>query len=539
MLKNMRIGQRLLVLVVSALIGLVIVVALGLFKIGHVYETTNFANVNTVPALVALNQVDEQFLRMRVRMQRHVITRDPMTMMETEEAMKVSQARVEQALKDYEATLADDRDREMFARDKAAWVEYKKVIGPILQQSRDQRKEEAEALLKQEIVPANAFINALIEHIHYNVELGKQAALTAREVSQSAIRWSLIVGVLTVIVVSVIGILIARSIVVPLRQAVGLAQSVADGDLTNSIEVGGKDEVGEMMQALKTMNDSLNSLIKQARTSSDHVSQAAAELATASAQVATGSQQQNDAASSMAAAVEEMTVSINHISDRARDAEGVSRESSQLAAQGGEVIQNMVAEMQRIAQAVNAASDTIMDLGQQSEKISGVVQVIKEVAEQTNLLALNAAIEAARAGEQGRGFAVVADEVRKLAERTSQSTIEISDMIGKVHDGVQAATQSMQTGVELVREGVAQAGQAGEAVMQMNNGSQRVLDTINDISAALQQQSAASNEIAQNVERIAQMADENNAAVEETSRTAQYLESLATDLHGTVGRFRV
>ncbi len=539
MLKNMRIGQRLLLLIASAIAGLVIVSWLGLSKIGSVFEIANFANVNTVPALVALNQADEHFLRLRVRMGRHVITRDPMSMAETEEAIKTSQGRVDQALKDYEATLADDKDRELFAKDKAAWMDYQKMLGPILQRSREQQKDEAEALLQAEVKPANAFINAIVEHIQYNVELGKEAALRAQAERTHAIRWSLGVGMVTIMAAIIMGLLIVRSIVRPLRQAVEVAQAVAEGDLTRRIEVEGGDEIGDMMRSLKAMNENLNHLIRQARESSDKVSQAATELATASGQVATSSQRQNDAASSMAAAVEEMTVSINHISDRARDAETVSRESSRLAEEGGTVIQSMVTEMRRIAGAVNAASDSILELGQQSEKISGVVQVIKEVAEQTNLLALNAAIEAARAGEQGRGFAVVADEVRKLAERTSQSTVEISAMISKVHEGVQAATEGMQVGVELVQAGVDQASQAGEAVTKMNQGAQHVLDTINDISSALQEQSSASNEIAQNVERIAQMADENSAAVEETSHTANHLESLAGALQATVGRFRV
>lgn len=539
MLNNLRIGQRLLLLIALAITGLVIVAWLGISKIGAVYEITNFANVNIVPALVDLNRADEHFLRLRVRMERHVLSTDPAAIAKTEAALRESQSHVEQALKDYEATLVDDRDRELFAQDKAAWAEYQKVFQSILEQSRNQQKENAGQMLEQESVAANAFIAALVEHIHYNVEMGKRAAAQARAEKANAIRWSIAIGALTLLVVTTIGMLIARSIVAPLRNAVDLSRAVADGDLTRSIVAEGGDEIADMMRSLKIMTENLNRLIRQARDSSDKVSEAATELATASGQVATSSQQQNDAASSMAAAVEEMTVSINHISDRARDAESISRESSRLADEGSDVIRSMVEEMQRIAAAVNTASDSIIQLGQQSEKISGVVQVIKEVAEQTNLLALNAAIEAARAGEQGRGFAVVADEVRKLAERTSQSTVEISAMIGKVHEGVQAATEGMQIGVELVQAGVDQAGQAGEAVTKMNHGAQQVLATINDISSALQEQSSASNEIAQNVERIAQMADENSAAVEETSHTAHHLESLAGELQSTVGRFKV
>ena len=332
---------------------------------------------------------------------------------------------------------------------------------------------------------------------------------------------------------------ITRSITRPLNEAVTVATHVANGDLTHRIEVKSSDEVGKLMQALKAMTESLSKLILNARENADEVSSAATELATASGQVSSSSQYQSEAASSMAAAIEEMTVSITQISDHANDAHRLSIESSARADEGGTIIHGTISDMQKIAASVTESAQTVQELAQQSEQITGIVNVIKDVAEQTNLLALNAAIEAARAGEQGRGFAVVADEVRKLAERTSQSTIEISSMIGKIQDGIQRVTGSMQAGVERVNKGVDQANRAGESVTAINHDSQRVVSTVNDINAALKEQSAATNEIAKSVERIAQMAEENNAAVEETSKTAQHLEQLAVSLQNTVGRFKV
>lgn len=336
-----------------------------------------------------------------------------------------------------------------------------------------------------------------------------------------------------------IAFIITRSITLPLSEAVKVATRVASGDLTHRIESKSKDEVGQLMLALKDMNDSLSKLIREALENSDAVSSAATELATASGQVSSSSQYQSEAASSMAAAIEEMTVSINQISDHAHDAHSLAIESSTRADDGGRIIHGTISDMQKIAASVTESAQTVQELAQQSGQISSIVKVIKEVAEQTNLLALNAAIEAARAGEQGRGFAVVADEVRKLAERTSQSTIEISSMIGKIQDGIQRVTGSMQAGVEQVTQGMNQANHAGESVKQINQDSQRVVTTVNDINAALKEQSVATNEIAKSVERIAQMAEENNAAVEETTKTAHHLEQLAVSLQNTVGRFKV
>lgn len=354
----------------------------------------------------------------------------------------------------------------------------------------------------------------------------------ARNTAYACASLALLLGIISAITIT-------RSICIPIRQAVTVAEAIASGDLTRQVNANTNDEVGKLMRALRNMNDSLRSVILHARENSDKVTSAASHLADAASQVSTSSQHQSEAAASMAAAVEEMTVSINQISDHASDAHQSSVASSTLANEGGLVIHDTVAEMKQIAESVNDSSRLVQELSRQSEQISEVVKVIKEVADQTNLLALNAAIEAARAGEQGRGFAVVADEVRKLAERTAKSTVDISSMIEKTQVGARGALQSLQVGVARVQSGVAKAGQAGEAVSQINASAQTIVGTVNDISAALKEQSSASNDISKHVEQIAQMAEENHAAVDETAKTAHRLEELAVDLHKTVSHFTV
>jgi methyl-accepting chemotaxis protein len=241
----------------------------------------------------------------------------------------------------------------------------------------------------------------------------------------------------------------------------------------------------------------------------------------------------------MAATVEQVTVSINHVSESAREALEISRKSGDLSSQGGNIIHNAATEMKQIAETVRLTSSTIEDLGQQSNQISSVVQVIKDVADQTNLLALNAAIEAARAGEQGRGFAVVADEVRKLAERTTKATEEITHMIATIQNSAHAAVASMGEAVEQVGGGVALAEQAGDAINQIKEGAGQVITVVNDISSALVEQSSASNDIASHVERVAQMSEENSAAAGETASAANHLEQLSGTMRAAVSRFRI
>ncbi|MCK6390050.1 MAG: methyl-accepting chemotaxis protein [Azonexus sp.] len=233
-----------------------------------------------------------------------------------------------------------------------------------------------------------------------------------------------------------------------------------------------------------------------------------------------------------------MAVSIDQVKENAGEAHGIAQEAGQLSDEGATVIHSAATEMRRISDAVQRSSETVEDLGRQSDQITSIVNTIKEIADQTNLLALNAAIEAARAGEQGRGFAVVADEVRKLAERTSLSTTEIGGMVAKIQGGTRSAVDSMQAGVSQVGSGVELASRAGESINRIREGAQRVTVVVNGISDAISEQSMASTEIARQLETIAQMSEESALAVRHTADAARRLQSLSTELHQTVAKFR-
>jgi methyl-accepting chemotaxis protein len=350
---------------------------------------------------------------------------------------------------------------------------------------------------------------------------------------------SLGLAVLIVLVMAYLTTGVYLSIIGGVARLAEGAQRIADGDLTARVALEAKDEMTRVGQGFNAMAEALNGLIGKVQESATRVSAAASSVAVSSQRVQEGSQKQSEAASSIAASVQQTTVGIGQIAEHAREAQSISAESGRLSESGSEVVGRSVSEMKRIAQSVEQSAQVIEDLGRQSDRISAIVNVIKDIADQTNLLALNAAIEAARAGESGRGFAVVADEVRKLAERTGKSTQDIAAMIAAIQSGTANAVGSMHAGVGQVAGGVQLAMQAGEAMERIHSGNQLVAHSVNDISLALKEQSAASAEMAANVEKIAVMAEENNAAVAGTASTASELERLAEGLQKEIRRYKV
>ena len=322
------------------------------------------------------------------------------------------------------------------------------------------------------------------------------------------------------------------------RLAEGARTIERTGDLSVRVAAGNDDELGHTVAAFNSLMDSLQGIVRDVRASSTRILDNSGALAATAGQTARASEQSSEAAASMAATMEQLSVSIDHMSAHAQLASEASVSSGALSRDGEAVVAKAAAEMRQIADSVRASSEAIQTLGASAEQISNIVSVIKEIADQTNLLALNAAIEAARAGEQGRGFAVVADEVRKLAERTAKSTEEISVMIGAIQNGTRNAVAAMNTGVERVEQGVELAGQAGATMEKVAGSAVHAENAVGEMSRSLREQSAAGQAIARSVEQVAQVSDQSHAAASESSRRAQELAQLAQALDEAVQRFR-
>jgi methyl-accepting chemotaxis protein len=379
-----------------------------------------------------------------------------------------------------------------------------------------------------------ASLSELIETDTENTSKGTQEAIHSANFTLG------LVLLVSLVLLLIQGRWVISSIMAPLQMATRIANSIAMGNLSEKIvEPTQKDEASNLIRNLATMQRDLRSMIEVVRSNAQGVSGMSAQLSNGCHEVADSSQQQSAAASTMAAAASEMTASIEEITRHAERALDMANQAETLAKDGGRVIHQVVNDMDGIARSSQQSAQVIRTLDKESEGIFNIIQVIKGIADQTNLLALNAAIEAARAGEQGRGFAVVADEVRSLAGRTSASTQEISNMVSRIQQSTREAVTSIEAGVVQVDKGMTVTADVERAIREILEATLSTTQLVNDISRTIGEQSLASNEIAHQVTMIANMSEGNSKVIGQTASTTDELSTLAGKLSQSVDRFRL
>ena len=457
-----------------------------------------------------------------------------------EDAMTTLRSRLKEL---NEALIGDAQEREMLAEQEAISKQYMDATEQVIRDLEDANADRPAIVGRAvaTITPLGGkLMAAMAKHAQFYDDLGKagmERSASDYRKAVSAVVLSTLVGVSLLAFWSV-GVY--RRVVLPLsRMRDVVAHVEREGDFTTNVEAQGNDEVAQVLSAFNRMLIKLRDSFAAIQATTTRMAGIAADANNASREIADNSSAQSDAATGMASAIEELTVSISMVAQQAEQASHTTQTSRDNADHGAEVIFATVDGIQTISASVREASKRIDALRGDSDSISSAANIIKEIADQTNLLALNAAIEAARAGEQGRGFAVVADEVRKLAERTATSTQEISALLQKMQESAKYAVDSMASAVHEVDQGVENARVAGDSINKIKNGSNTVASVVEEISTAVREQSSASTVISQRVEQIAQMTERNTQAAESTAESVTRLSEMSQEVARALACYKV
>jgi methyl-accepting chemotaxis protein len=394
-------------------------------------------------------------------------------------------------------------------------------------------------LLLDKAVPAAAKIVSVDTDLNESVRQVVTTAQQRMETERAATVWVLALSTLFSIGCgATLAFVISRRIVGSVTAVAARAASIAQGDLTGeTLEVLSDDELGELTKAVNQMQSSLTEMMISIGRDAENLASASEQLSNSATQQAQGSQTQTDQTQQVATAIHEMSATVQEVSSNSMQAASKAVQTADTARHGGKVVEDVLSTMRSIADSVGSTARKIEELGKSSDRIGTIIAVIDEIADQTNLLALNAAIEAARAGEQGRGFAVVADEVRKLAERTTSATKEIAQMITNVQGETKTAVTEMELGTKKVDAGVETTTQAGDALKEIISAAQQVGDMINQIATAATEQASATDQIKASVESIAHISQESASGAQQSAHACQELSALAMNLQQVVSRF--
>lgn len=539
MLNNMKISTRLMLLLGALIASMLVIGGIGLYASAHIKDELKSVYEDRLLPTEQLNEIARLNLNNRLAVVN--TTLDPDSALQNIDIIIANRDKISRIWEAYTATYMAADEKALADKLGAArkqFVEEGLKPAMVLMKAHDVKG--LHDLIPQHIRP---LYNALREPLDALIELQSREAKKLFIEAESRATTTRNISILLIALGSALGLFLGVSIIRGVNASVTEMSGVmgrmsSDGNLTVRVKVLGNDEIGQAAKAFNNLIEGFADIIHQVGDGAITVSTTATQLSASSVQISQGSQAQSEAAASTAAAVEEITVSIGAVSANADEVHKITEQSLQQATEGNVSVTMMMAEIDNVQDAVNQIASSVKEFVDSTRAIASMTQQVKDIADQTNLLALNAAIEAARAGEQGRGFAVVADEVRKLAEKSAQSANEIDQVTNSLNQKSAHVDTTVQMGLRSLHATQEQVERVAEVLAGTGDAVKRSRDGVSDIAAAVSEQSQASSEIARNVEKIAQMSEENHAAVDANARDIVRLEKLARELQTAVGRFK-
>ncbi|HWD34175.1 MAG TPA: methyl-accepting chemotaxis protein [Pseudomonas sp.] len=539
-LRNMNIAPR--ALLGFALIG-ALMLGLGLFALNQmskIRQAGEFIEQSSVPSITNLDQITQLTLRLRTLSYRLLLNREADTLQNTLKLISQRNQQIDEARRIYEPLISSPQERAAYNQYVQLLNDYRQLESRMHQASQSNDLETLRTLINRDMLNSSEQINSVMDQlVSINTEQTRTINQTAADQYSNAI--SLVISLLlaATLLTLICALLLTRSIVKPIDEALQAAERIAEGDLTRTIETQGHDEAARLLRAMAKMQNKLRDTLQLIAGSATQLASAAEELNSVTDESARGLQQQNNEIEQAATAVTEMTSAVEEVARNAVSTSEASKEATRSAGDGRDLVMETVSAIERMSVDVQGTADLIGNLAEESRDIGKVLDVIRGLADQTNLLALNAAIEAARAGEAGRGFAVVADEVRALAHRTQQSTSEIERMIGSIQGGTEQAVNSMRNSTERAESTLNIARGAGLALDTITGAVAEINERNLVIASAAEEQAQVAREVDRNLVNINDLSVQSATGAHQTSAASAELSRLAVDLNGLVARFSV
>ena len=536
---NLNVGRKLAVGFGTVLLLMSGLGLLSLHELAKVNEATADLATDWMPSVEALAYIRFHTVTLK-RRELNLLLADRKNVDSWKEQLESLRGELTQDWKRYEPLISSDQERRLYEDYRAAFARFEKAHERVVELVVAGKHRQAVELSQGEgRIALDEAVNKLGENIRLNVRGGQESEHAAAVSYKVARRW--VIGLLVAALgsIALVLLVITRSIATPVRQTMTVLEALSQRDLTQTLNVDSCDELGLMAAALNRTIESLRATLQGISQSADQLASSSRQISAAATQTAEGVRVQSDQATQVATAMHEMAATVDQISENSQKASEAARGAANAARNGGKKVEETLSTMQEISRSTTEAATAISELGGKSEQIGRIIAVIDDIADQTNLLALNAAIEAARAGEQGRGFAVVADEVRKLAERTTTATKEIATTIESIQSETQRAVAVMKRDANEVQTGVERTSASGTALLEIIKMSEEVGDMIATIATAATEQSATTDEVNNNVSRISVSTQSSSSASEQMAKSCSELSALALDLQNLIKQFKL